>query len=202
MIKKKPLTKKVKVTPKGELRAMRIDFPMPEVNPPKKEIKFTDTGSAAALQRWEAQERKDASLVDKLGDELDNLMKLDRDDDEIRSQISRKSSDLSEAKNQWESTSKILLSFDKNVSPEKREGVKLSQTEVESIIYHFVVRLRLATEQHFINIAQDLHKCKNEQEIYRVSADSFRGCVTSVIKVAITEQRLPGWVAKQVESAL
>ena len=157
----------------------------------------SDTGAAAALRRWEDQEKHEALEVKKAESALENA-KRKRDDDLIR----KTESDLESCKERWAQTSKLLLSFERGVAPEKREGEKMLVSEIERLLENCWRADRLALEAFGLSIAQDGIRCSSEQEFYKRFQDNFRQTRESALRSGIDNLLFPKWVMAAFENSL
>lgn len=171
----------------GDIADLFGDSPAPPVEE-------KNAGAPAALSRWANQERKEFETVEKLEAQLENLLLLDRDDDEINTKIRVCEGDLSRAKDAWAQTSKILLSFDSKVSVERREGEKIPVAEAREIFAQYELSLRLAMEAYIIKISQDAALCDSAEGFHLAHADAIRACREGAISAARRDGVLPAWL--------
>lgn len=151
-------------------------------------------GAAAALERWAAQEVLEGESVKTLTATLNNLLKLDRDDDEINTKIARAVRDLESAKDQWGTTSKILLSFEKGVPDEKRQGEKVLVEEAREIYRQLMLSVKLALEACIIADAQSAALCDAPEQFHKAHAENYRAAMDGAIESAKSDGVLPGWI--------
>lgn len=162
---------------------------------PAPAVEENNAGAPAALSRWANQERKEFEIVEKIEGELENLLLLDRDDDEINTKIRVCQNDLSAAKDAWAQTSKILLSFDSKVSVERREGEKIPVSEAREIFAQYELSLRLAMEAYIIKISQDAALCDSAEAFHLAHADGIRATRDGAIACAKRDGVIPNWLA-------
>lgn len=166
-----------------------------------KEESKSETGAAAALRRWEDQERRESLTVQKLETELTRLRSL-KQTDSVLQKIDSIERNLDGAKDQWAQTSKLLLSFERGVSPEKREGEKMLVSDIEKLLEAAWRADRIAYESFCLTISQDAIRCNNEQEFYGKYVQSIRDCRINALRAGIENQHFPAFVLKSFEASL
>jgi hypothetical protein len=160
-----------------------------------------DTGAAATLKRWEQQELAESETVKKCESDLNRLRKLKQTEDNI-ARVRNAEYALDAAKERWEDTSKVLLSFERGVAPEKREGEKLLASYIEDFLENTFRAIRISNAAFGLSIAQDAIRCKDEQEYYLKHNESCMKNMENAVKAGIENNHMPALVMRAFERSL
>ncbi len=162
-----------------------------------------EKGSAVTLDRLENEEQRLYTELETARDMRDAAQASLRDGDPAsEALLSKYNNALLFAYEAWMKVSKVLLSFDKGVAPEKREGEKIPKAETERIITMLIRHVRLSIEQAALSFAQDGILCSSETDLYQLSANRFRSQLSESMKTANREEQLPNWVSDAVNAGL
>ncbi len=161
-----------------------------------KEADTKDTGSAAALRRLETKELSLYAEVEGAQAERDEAKRLVVDGDgDTLAHFRNAEANFLAALDGWQKVSKILLSFDKGVPKESREGEKILRTEAQEIFAQIRLSLTLGLESYIIRMADLCSQPLTQQEAHRLHAENLRDCFAAQIESAKREGAIPVWIA-------
>lgn len=150
------------------------------------------TGAPAVLRRLEADALDATQRIDDAKARRDALMALGENAvDKIA--LARVENDLAWAKDDFVTTAKVLLSYDKGVKSERREGEKVPVNEAREWIAQLVLSLRLATEQALLSSAQAAALCDEAEAFAGQVGPLVRAAFDSALATARRDGVLPDW---------
>ena len=151
------------------------------------------TGAPAVLRRLEADALDATQRIDDAKARRDALLALGENAVD-KSALARVEGELATAKDDFVTTAKVLLSYDKGVKSERREGEKVLVSEAREALAQLVLSVTLGAEQVLLGAAQDAALCAEPAEFYALVADRVRSGVAAAIERAKQEGALAAWV--------
>jgi len=139
---------------------------------------------------WEARERKAAALARVF--ELQQMPENGIEVDKVA--MARAENDLATAKDDWLKISKALLTYDRGVSSERKEGERVAVSEAREIFAQLILSITLAVEQVIIADAQSAALCDSPEAFYSAAADNYRAALDNALAAAKRDGVLPAWV--------
>ena len=103
--------------------------------------------------------------------------------------------ELSLSRDNWNKTAKALLSYDRGVATDRKEGEKISVEEAKEIFRQFMLTIDLALEQRIIADAQSAALCDSPEAFHAASADNWRAAKDGALASAKSEGVLPNWIS-------
>ncbi len=161
---------------------------------PPKEGAPSELAAPAVLKRLQMDAAKFSAQIDDSEERLAALQALSDNAKEAaknKEQIARVECELITARDNFGKTAKILLSFDKGVSSERKEGEKVSVEECKEFFTQFRLSLGIARENYIIAMAQ---QSGDPMKFVKAHAELIRSTEDAAIESAIRESVIPKWV--------
>jgi hypothetical protein len=149
-------------------------------------------GAPAVLKRLETTAARLELEIDDAASRLSALRALGENAVD-KAALARVEAELISAKEDYLKTAKVLLSYDRGVSSERKEGEKVSVAEAQEWFAQLILSIRLAVEQVVIADAQSAALCESPEAFYAASAANYRAAVESALSAARKDGVLPGW---------
>lgn len=155
----------------------------------------SNSGAPAALKAMEGHELRSREEKDKAYTIwLDAKEKFVDGDDVAMRALHKAHEEYTECLEIWHNASKSLLSLDKGVSLERREGEKISVAEAKEHFKQFVLSIDLAIEAYIVQISQTAALCESGEQFHIAHSDAIRSAKAGAIEAAIRDGKLPNWL--------
>lgn len=110
---------------------------------------------------------------------------------------------LDDAESRLNALRKLLLTYDKSVTPEKRDSTeRITREQGERLFSMISIYLLQNTEAFITSFCQDVLSCKTPADVHKLSADKLRECLSNSVDSGIRESHLPAWVRAPFEEIL
>jgi hypothetical protein len=156
-----------------------------------------ELAAPAVLRRLQMSAAKFAAQEDDAEARLSALHALPlngSEPEESKSAIARAEIELATARDNWNKTAKVLLSYDRGVATDRKEGEKISVDEAKEIFAQLMLTIDLALEQRLIADAQSAALCDSPEAFHIASAENWRAAKDGAIASAKSEGVLPKWL--------
>ncbi len=159
---------------------------------PKPNLDTGAPGALAAIAEHELRCRKEMESAYALWQ--DAKAKRNEDDDVSMRKYNRAHRDYTDALEEWHASSKKLLEYDTKISPERREGEKISVSECKEIFAQYELSLRLAHEALIVKLCQDAALCNSPEQFHAAHAEAMRATRDGAIEAAKADGVIPNWL--------
>ena len=156
-----------------------------------------ELAAPAVLRRLQADAAKFSQQIDDAEARLAELYALSPNAAETKDNkemLARSEIELATARDNFGKTAKILLSYDKGVQLERREGEKVLVDEVKEWFRQLRLCVSIARENYLIGMAQQSPTFKTPVEFMKAHGDLIRSTDASAIDAAVREGQLPKWI--------
>ncbi len=156
-----------------------------------------ELAAPAVLRRLQMSAAKFAAQEDDAEARLAELYALSpnsKETTENKGAIARAEMDLATARDNFNKTAKALLTYDKGIATERKDGEKISVEECKEFWKQYDLSLDLAVEQLAIADSQSAALCDDPASWYVTHAENYRAAKKGAVESAITEGVLPKWI--------
>jgi hypothetical protein len=113
---------------------------------------------------------------------------------ENREQIARVESELFQARDNFNKTAKVLLTFDKGVAVERKEGEKIPVEETKEYIRHILDCVQIAHQKCRISMAMAAAKANSPEDFVANTDGAFSAEIKTAIRAALEDGVIPKWI--------
>ena len=157
-----------------------------------------ELAAPAVLRRLQMDAAKFSAAIDDAEARLAELYALSpnaKETTENKGAISRLECELSSARDNFGKTAKILLSYDKGVAVERKEGEKISVEEAKEYIRHILDCVQIAHQKCRITMAQVAAKANSPEDFVANTDGAFSAEIKTAIRAALEDSVLPKWIS-------
>jgi hypothetical protein len=116
--------------------------------------------------------------------------------------LSKSRAEVKSAEDSYLRFSQALLSFDRNVPPERRDNTEsITRDEAEKFFTSFAIMMRGAVETAITRHAQESMEAKSPEDMYLIMAPIMRQCFDSALSDGCADG-VPEWVRTTIMGAL
>ncbi len=164
----------------------------------KKTTELTDApnelAAPAVLRRLQMDAAKFSAQIDDLESVVETLKQISPNAKNAKEDVARAESALVTARDNFGKTAKILLSYDRGIDTNRKEGEKISVAECKEFFAQLILSIDLALERTIIADAQSAALCDSPEDFHVAHAENYRTAKQSALESAIAESVLPKWI--------